>query len=46
MWHEEPIDRDDYLETAIWAALLLEMSPTLEVRIDRVDDGADSSYQL
>ncbi|SIS10855.1 DUF3846 domain-containing protein [Microbacterium sp. RURRCA19A] len=36
-WHEEPIDRDDYLETVIWAALLQEMSPALEVRIELVD---------
>ena len=36
-WHEEPIDRDDYLETVVWAALLQEMSPALEVRIERVD---------
>ncbi|CAN3702733.1 hypothetical protein MMX123_02763 [Microbacterium sp. MM2322] len=35
-WHEEPIDRDDYLETVVWAALLREMSPTLEVRIEHV----------
>ena len=36
-WHEEPIDRDVYLETVVWAALLQEMSPTLEVQIGRVD---------
>ncbi|MFZ8756949.1 DUF3846 domain-containing protein [Microbacterium sp. HMH0099] len=35
-WHEEPIDRDDYLETVVWATLLREMSPALEVRIERV----------
>lgn len=35
-WHEEPIDRDDYVETVIWAALLQEMSPTMEVRVERV----------
>ena len=36
-WNEEPIDRDDYVETVIWAALLQEMSPALEVHIERVD---------
>ena len=36
-WHEEPIDRFDYIETVIWAALVQEMSPTLEVRIERVE---------
>ncbi|MFF8186162.1 DUF3846 domain-containing protein [Microbacterium sp. NPDC016588] len=45
VWHEEPIDRDDYLETVVWAALLQEMSPTLEVRIERVEDRADRSNQ-
>ncbi|KZE42051.1 DUF3846 domain-containing protein [Microbacterium sp. T32] len=40
-WHEEPIDRDDYLETVVWAALLQEMSPALEVRIERVEDESD-----
>ncbi len=44
-WHEEPIDRDDYLETVIWAALLLEMSPTLEVRIEGIDGGEEESSQ-
>lgn len=43
VWHEEPIDRDDYVETVIWAALLQEMSPTLEVRIERVEDSAGGS---
>lgn len=37
-WHEEPVDRDDYLETVVWATLLREMSPTLEVRITHVED--------
>lgn len=36
-WHEEPIDRDNYLETVVWAALLQEMSSTLQVRIERVE---------
>lgn len=36
-WHEEPVDRDDYIETVVWAALLQEMSPALEVRIERVE---------
>ncbi|MDU0367619.1 hypothetical protein RWH45_10355 [Microbacterium sp. KSW4-17] len=36
MWNEEPIDRDDYIETVIWAALLLEMSTGVEVQIERV----------
>lgn len=36
-WHEEPIDRDDYVETVIWSTLLREMSPTLEVQIERVE---------
>ncbi|MDQ1076203.1 MULTISPECIES: DUF3846 domain-containing protein [Microbacterium] len=44
-WHEEPIDRDDYLETVIWAALLQEMSPALEVRIERVDGVVGESNQ-
>ncbi|SIS19360.1 DUF3846 domain-containing protein [Microbacterium sp. RURRCA19A] len=44
-WHEEPIDRDDYLETVIWAALLQEMSPALEVRIQRVRTREDKSNQ-
>lgn len=44
-WHEEPIDRDNYLETVIWAALLQEMSPTLEVRIDHVGGVEDESNQ-
>lgn len=44
-WYEEPIDRDDYIETVIWAALLREMSPTLEVHIKRVDSLGDKSNQ-
>ncbi|WP_431795250.1 DUF3846 domain-containing protein [Microbacterium enclense] len=44
-WHEEPIDRDDYLETVIWAALLQEMAPALEVQIGHVEDGANESNQ-
>lgn len=44
-WHEEPIDRDDYLETVVWAALLQEMSPTLEVRIAHVEDVERESNQ-
>ncbi|OZD38961.1 hypothetical protein CH252_30820 [Rhodococcus sp. 06-1477-1B] len=44
-WHEEPIDRDDYLETVVWAALLQEISPALEVRIERVGGSADGSNQ-
>ena len=35
-WHEEPIDRDDYVETVVWATLLMEMSPALEVQIERI----------
>lgn len=42
-WQEEPVDRDDYFETLVWAALLREMSPTLEVRIKRVDGVEDES---
>ncbi|KZE43301.1 DUF3846 domain-containing protein [Microbacterium sp. T32] len=42
-WHEEPIDRNDYVETVIWAALLLEMSPALEVRIESVEDLGEAS---
>lgn len=38
-WREEPVDRDDYVETVIWAALLREVSPALEVQIERVEDG-------
>lgn len=44
-WHEEPIDRDDYIETVIWSALLQEMSPALEVRIERVDGVAGENNQ-
>jgi len=44
-WHEEPIDRDDYLETVIWAALLQEVYPTLEVRIDRIEDIGGTSNE-
>lgn len=36
-WNEEPIDRDDYVETVIWATLLQEMSSYLEVRIQPID---------
>jgi hypothetical protein len=45
-WREEPVDRDDYLETVIWATLLQEMSPTLKVGIGRVDNLADESNEL
>lgn len=44
-WHEEPIDRNDYLETMIWATLLQEMSPTLEVRIECVGEPSGGSNQ-
>jgi hypothetical protein len=44
-WREEPIDRDDYVETVVWAALLQEMSPALEVRIERID-GLESERNL
>ncbi|MBD8478954.1 DUF3846 domain-containing protein [Microbacterium sp. CFBP 8794] len=44
-WHEEPIDRDDYVETMVWAVLLQEMSPALEVRIERVDGSGDMDSQ-
>ena len=44
-WHEEPIDRDDYVETVIWAALLQEMSPSLEIRIEPVDGVVGESNQ-
>ncbi|MGN7970216.1 DUF3846 domain-containing protein [Microbacterium sp. 22296] len=40
-WWEELVDRDDYIETVIWSALLVEMSPALEVRIERVE-GVDN----
>lgn len=40
-WHEEPIDRDDYLETVVWAALLQEMSPILDVQIERAEGCGD-----
>ncbi|MDU0346766.1 DUF3846 domain-containing protein [Microbacterium sp. KSW2-29] len=36
-WHEEPIYRDDDLETVIWATLLRETSPALAVQIERVE---------
>jgi hypothetical protein len=44
-WNEEPMDRDDYIETVVWAALLQEISPALEVRIERVGGSADGSNQ-
>lgn len=44
-WYAEPIDRDDYLETVVWAALLQEMSPTLEVQIERADSAEGESNQ-
>lgn len=44
-WHEEPIDRDDYLETVVWAALLQEIAPAMEARIERVDNGDGASNQ-
>jgi len=44
-WHEEPVDRDDYVETVIWAALLQEMSPYLEVQIKRVGGVKNESNQ-
>lgn len=44
-WHEEPIDREDYLETVVWATLLREMSPTLEVRIKGIDGAEGGSIQ-
>lgn len=43
-WHEEPVDHDD-IETVIWAALLQEMSPNLEVRIERVEGANGGSNQ-
>ncbi|REC98251.1 uncharacterized protein DUF3846 [Microbacterium sp. AG157] len=42
-WREEPIDRDDYVETVIWAAILEEMSSILEVQIERVDGSTDEN---
>ncbi|KEP72827.1 hypothetical protein HR12_39880 [Microbacterium sp. SUBG005] len=42
-WYEEPIDRDDYVETVIWAALLQDISPTLEVPIEHVGGVADEN---
>lgn len=44
-WRTEPIERDDYVETVIWTMLLLELTPDLEVRIDRIDDKRDGSDQ-
>lgn len=44
-WYEEPIDRNDYLETIIWATLLQEMSTTLEVRIECVGEPSGGSNQ-
>lgn len=44
-WHEEPIDREDYVETVIWAALLQEMSPSLEVQIKRLGGVKNGSNQ-
>ena len=37
-WYEAAIDRDDYVETVICAALLRQMSPTLELEIEHVGD--------
>lgn len=44
-WHEEPIDRFDYVETVIWATLLLEMSPSMEVQIGHIEDPRRGSSQ-
>lgn len=44
-WHEEPIDREDYLETVIWVTLLREMSPTREVQIELIDGVESGSNQ-
>ncbi|CAH0165086.1 DUF3846 domain-containing protein [Microbacterium sp. Bi128] len=44
-WHEEPIDRDGYLETVVWSALLQEISPTLEVWIERVGGAVEESNE-
>ncbi len=44
-WCEKPIDRDDYLETVVWAALLQEISPALEVRIVYVEGVGNQSGQ-
>ncbi|MDU0346472.1 DUF3846 domain-containing protein [Microbacterium sp. KSW2-29] len=44
-WHEEPVYRDDYFETVIWAALLQEMSRALEVEIERVEACSDEGEQ-
>ena len=35
-WHPSPLDHDDYFEAVVWATLLLEHAPGLEVRIDQV----------
>lgn len=42
-WHPEPIERDDYMETVIWATLVLEISPDSEVRIIRSGGSASAS---
>jgi hypothetical protein len=44
-WREESIDRDDYLETGVWAALRQEISPALEVRIERVNGVVEESNE-
>ncbi len=44
-WHKEPTERDDYVETIVWATLLLEMLPRLEVRIDPGKNAWDGSNQ-
>ena len=44
-WHEEPIERDDYLEAVIWTMLLMELAPGLEVRIDRIEVTMNGSNQ-
>lgn len=35
-WRREPIVREDYFETIIWATHLRELSPTAELRIDEM----------
>lgn len=44
-WHTEPIEQNDYVEKVIWTMLLLELTPDLEVRIDRIKDKRDGSNQ-
>jgi len=41
-WHPSPVDHEDYLEAIIWATLLMEHAPGLQVRVDGTPTGEAS----